>query len=256
MKKTFTLIELLIVIGIVTLLAGLLIPVHGDVRGAAEAASCLGNLKQIGSGLMMYIENNNDWQPVNNYAWTGNGSNSFRNSFGALLAPYVEPDFRDKGYAGNAPAKYQTKVFRCSADPTAYRYWPNSYGAVNGNIMPQATAANGGIIQITKLKNPAGTMCIMDAAPMRVSDTDIRPGTFIRTIGVYFKGAWNTTTSAGAQPLLIDTNNNGIKDSNKAAVPFNGAAFRHDNMINAVYCDGHVDTLDEAKWANEESWGR
>ena len=55
-NRAFTLIELLVVIAIIAILAAILFPVFAKAREAARAASCRSNLKQIGSGLMMYRE--------------------------------------------------------------------------------------------------------------------------------------------------------------------------------------------------------
>ena len=57
-RGSFTLVELLITIGIVALLAGLLIPATGRARETARRAGCLSNLKQIGAGLELYGQAN------------------------------------------------------------------------------------------------------------------------------------------------------------------------------------------------------
>lgn len=57
-QNPFTLVELLITIGIIALLAGLLIPAAGRARETARRAGCLSNLKQIGAGLEMYGQAN------------------------------------------------------------------------------------------------------------------------------------------------------------------------------------------------------
>ncbi|RYX86013.1 DUF1559 domain-containing protein [bacterium] len=55
-KNAFTLIELLVVIAIIAILAAILFPVFARARENARKASCQSNLKQVGIGIQMYIQ--------------------------------------------------------------------------------------------------------------------------------------------------------------------------------------------------------
>jgi prepilin-type N-terminal cleavage/methylation domain-containing protein/prepilin-type processing-associated H-X9-DG protein len=61
----FTLIELLVVIAIIAILAALLLPVLARAKASCLSASCLGNLKQLQAGYIMYADENRDLQPPN-----------------------------------------------------------------------------------------------------------------------------------------------------------------------------------------------
>src|SRR2546427_11596448 len=68
LRRGFTLIELLVVIAIIAILAAILFPVFAQAREKARMASCLSNLKQIGNGIMMYNQDNDEKFP-NTKAW-------------------------------------------------------------------------------------------------------------------------------------------------------------------------------------------
>lgn len=61
----FTLIELLIVISIIAVLASMLLPALGKAREKARTISCLGNLRQVVRGTVIYCGDFNEWLPEN-----------------------------------------------------------------------------------------------------------------------------------------------------------------------------------------------
>ena len=75
-RSAFTLIELLVVIAIIAILAAILFPVFSQAREKAREASCASNLKQIGTGFMMYTQDYDEQFPP----WTANACGAYAGS--------------------------------------------------------------------------------------------------------------------------------------------------------------------------------
>jgi prepilin-type N-terminal cleavage/methylation domain-containing protein/prepilin-type processing-associated H-X9-DG protein len=63
-RNGFTLVELLVVIGIISLLISILLPALGKAREAANTIKCASNLHTIGEGVAIYIANNRGFLPA------------------------------------------------------------------------------------------------------------------------------------------------------------------------------------------------
>ena len=117
--KGFTLVELLVVIGIIALLIGILLPVLIRAREAANSAACLSNLRQIGQALRIYGNDNGDQIMP---AFTALNTNPPCSTVGLYdpnnnnVSPYA--------YWTNALAPYMNKSAQVSAPVSTSRLSP------------------------------------------------------------------------------------------------------------------------------------
>jgi prepilin-type N-terminal cleavage/methylation domain-containing protein len=93
-RRAFTLIELLVVIAIIAILAAILFPVFAQARESARRATCLSNLKQLGTAVMLYVQDHDETYPWGIGLGTVGTVNKDRNpsEVTTMLVPYVKND--------------------------------------------------------------------------------------------------------------------------------------------------------------------
>jgi len=144
-RPGFTLIELLVVIAIMGVLVSLIVTATAIARNQARVAACASNLRQIGLGWHLYLQDHDGWFPlyVNGLQWFYGGKQPcMYETLGRgyvpdqrPLNPYVSALLEDERLA---------EVFKCPADRgvfdvtnsgtleetgryTAHKYYGNSY---------------------------------------------------------------------------------------------------------------------------------
>ena len=151
-QDCFTLIELLVVIAIIAILAAILLPALNRARERGRSASCLSNLKQMGTSWKMYQDNNDEWCPGGFY-------NSFY-SPADISSNRWHLRFEKDGYltkeitrcASSANWEFTTNDLNYGIVVNIWGYYPNT-------ITLASTKGN--------FKNPSKQACFMESMPSK-----------------------------------------------------------------------------------------
>ncbi len=117
-KTGFTLIELLVVIAIIAILAAILFPVFARARENARRTSCLSNIKQMGLGMMQYMQDYDEIYPLHY-----NGSQRWPQ----IMNPYVKSNQLYQCPSRDAGFEYVGDYNSAGTIGYGMNYWLNSY---------------------------------------------------------------------------------------------------------------------------------
>jgi prepilin-type N-terminal cleavage/methylation domain-containing protein/prepilin-type processing-associated H-X9-DG protein len=228
-QKAFTLIELLVVIAIIAILASILFPVFARARENARRASCMSNLKQIGLGVMMYVQDYDDTYPsADRYVSGSSGAQTF---WFWDIEPYVK-DFRTfvcpSSGQGFGPASASYDWDRYDHDYVK----GGNYGA-NLLVMRYESSSYYPNFKMASVSSAASTYLIMDSGYYAISPYYVKgPYSWFYLPG---DGGLGVSKSSSLADRLEDDFNNG----------------RHFQGVNIVFADGHVKWLKREKVYDE-----
>ena len=225
--KGFTLIELLVVIAIIAVLLAIIMPALRKVRETAKETICRSNLKNIGLGVLMYLDDNDrklpNYRSANGFLWYDAGGNLLPLSdgsayWGIVYKPYLK----------------ETKIFGC---PSLRRVPSLIYNVDPDSIQEAAFALN------------------FHEDARGKSTTDLRPSEFIfchdhmePRVENNERDMFHNNDTPGAMNLTHYREGGGRSEQYRDIWRHNiraNEAFRTGGRANILWLDAHVTSLEE-----------
>lgn len=129
MKKAFTLIELLVVVAIIAILAAILFPVFARARENARRSSCQSNLKQLGLGFQMYMQDYDSYLPSKTL---DSSSPLFSIEWDRAILPYTKSMNLLQCPSDSASGHVTSPTL----GPNLYRSYGCPFSGVSENLLP------------------------------------------------------------------------------------------------------------------------
>ena len=227
----FTLIELLIVVAIIAILAGMLLPALNQAKKTALGVACKSNMKSIGVIQVSYAHDFQDVMPVEskcsrtgftNHSWFSQTQNyTGKMLWGEVYLNTYPPQFRDPIIAGDdkPTGPRYGGVFRCPADESRKPKTPQvalSY-MFNGHIGTLGPMSGTTVLYQNEEKLSS------------LKRTSIR---FFRVDCTYTNKPGSPVTGANAS-WIYGLSSNGKSDNGEIA-------YRHTGKANVLFLDFHV----------------
>ena len=219
----FTLVELLVVISIIGLLAGLAVPAINGGLKSAKAGACLSNLHQIGVATMAYAADNSFKLP--------NAGSGTSDMWATQLATFISTGTKSKKSIFVCPGS-EKAVQEATGNDVAV-----TYGVHNGLMPKGGTASNISSVVRASEVILAGDVC-QNPGNKGWSPFCIEQPSIISSQSGGRGGSTDLTS-----PITVGT------DSDNGNNPW--LRYRHSGKVNVVMCDGHAEAINKGSVLNK-----
>jgi prepilin-type N-terminal cleavage/methylation domain-containing protein len=214
--RGFTLVEVLVVIGIIAVLMAILFPVLGRARRQANWVACLSQTRQVMTALMCYTNDNDGWLPTP--GWLRKDQQDFpagrRQSNWLYNEDLRAGTFQASDVKNGSLYKYvnNARIFRCPDD--AGPWLPNTSQNITSYIM------NGAVCAFDAGGSPSNDILTQHTSQFKPDDVIL----------------WEVTP--------FDANNG----NDASSYPSEKQSDRHTTGSNVGCIDGHVETIPADVW--------
>ncbi len=236
-RRGFTLMELLVVLGVIMILFGMAFPMVSTAINRGKSAECQNNLRQWGLALGMYLDDSGGVFPTDGSTGGGNLADPrSTNAWFNLLPPYVQETPMEE--------LARTGTIRVPGAGRSMYICPSS--PVERNLLADFSAkTSAGARQRTYYNSYAYNWWIDNAKPGRPDLGTLLRLSQIRSASTFVvfadspTGHWRGGEMGGAHPgyRYSKTHPTAMAESEQ------GHAFRHGGRANICFADGHVRTF-------------
>jgi prepilin-type N-terminal cleavage/methylation domain-containing protein/prepilin-type processing-associated H-X9-DG protein len=263
-KHGFTLIELLVVIAIIAILAAILFPVFAQAREKARAITCLSNEKQMGLGILQYVQDYDETLPYANVISKADGTET---RWYQVVNPYIKSGSALTTGINAGRQVGINGIWRCPSFPTNQAA---EYGVCDHLFPPTDNSQPSGlfapVVSVSVLQTPADTIMVLEKgqSDAGLPNSDGANGSSWPFF-LGWEGWWTDTVgnppgsvhtgvdrSVTGTPWGATANCDETPDSTKNVGDDYGDCpthprYRHTGTCNCLFTDGHAKAFQKGK---------